>query len=123
METKYLIKVEFIYNKFHEDERISGYASKTVTIGTVDTLDEAIKLGNESLDVLSGRFEVRADDKFQKNFLWGSPKLLVTNCSYPTNGVQYFAKITPLKFEDLSDVIQETLTSSKKYKEWQNSEN
>jgi len=74
------------------------------------------------LIVLSKSFEVRYDDKFKLKHLFGTPQRLVTNCCYSTKGIQYFAKITSLVFDDLSETIDETFKAAKRYKEFIESE-
>jgi len=81
-----------------------------------DTLSEAINEGNKCLNKLSKRFQVRPDDKFKLNHLFGAPKRLVTNTCYPTNGIQYFAKITRMKFDSLEDTIDETFKALERFK-------
>ena len=68
-------------------------------------MEEAVEKGNEVLKALS---EVEG--------LFGFPDRLVSNCCYPTKGIQYFAKITPLKFDDLDSMIQETFDAYERYK-------
>ena len=114
---KELLTIEFRYHDKPKSDDFCGYTSKTITIGVFNTLGDAITEGNKALNVLSESFEVRADDKFQASFLFGSPKRLVTNTSYPTNGIQYFAKITRLNFDDLNETINETFEAAKRYKE------
>ena len=115
--TKELLTVEFRYH----DKPISEYdvdrRTKTITVGIFDTLEEAISEGNRILDVLSESFEVRSDDRFQLHYLLGFPKRLVTNTCYPTKGIEYFAKIEKLRFDNLSEVINEVFDAYKKYKE------
>ena len=115
--TKELLTIEFRYHAKSTGEYDGGYRNKTVTIGIFDTLEEAIEEGNKALKVLSERFEVRADDKFKLKYLFGNPKRLVTNTCYPTNGVEYFAKIDMLKFDDLNEVVNETFKAfNERYK-------
>jgi hypothetical protein len=116
--TKELLTIEFRYHdvpKFDGDE---SYRSKTITIGIFDTLEKAIEEGNKCIDILSKTFEVRKDDKFQLNYLFGRPNKLVTNCCYPTNGIQYFAKITTLTYDDINEMVSETFKSLDRYKEY-----
>ena len=114
--TKELLTVEFRYHDVPKGDYDCEYKSKTITIGVYDTLDEAIAEGNKILNVLSESFEVRSDDKFQKVFLFGGPKRLVTNCCYSTRGIQYFAKIDQLKFDDLSEMVKETFDAADRYR-------
>ena len=97
---KELLEIEFRYN-----DRPIG--SCPATSGIFDTLEEAVKAGNETLKVLSEHFQVRADDRFKVRGLFGTPDRLVTNCCYTTKGIAYFARITPLNFDDLSESIAE----------------
>lgn len=113
---KELLTVEFRYQDQPEDVTNSVCRKKTITIGIFDTLEEAIEKGNKSLEILSKHFQVRPNDKFQLHYLFGYPCRLVTNCCYPTNGIQYFAKITPLRFDDLSNTIKETFDAFERYK-------
>ncbi len=117
--TKELLTVEFRYNDVPKGEHDSGHISKTITIGVFDTLDEAITEGNKLLDTLSKTFQVR--ERFKKNHLFGFPNKLVTNTSYPTYGIQYFAKIETLKFDDLAESINETFKAYTRYRENENS--
>ena len=116
--TKELLTIEFRYHDRPNDAGFGEYPTKTITIGVFDTLEEAVDEGNKALEVLSGYFQVRADDRFKIHGLFGYPKRLVTNCCYPTKGIQYFAKITPLKFDDLSETIAETFKAFERYKQY-----
>ena len=120
---KELVTIEFRYNDAQSDKNDYEYKTKTVTIGIYNTLEEAITEGNKALSILSESFEVRSDDKFKLHHLFGFPKRLVTNTCYPTTGIQYFAKITKLKFDDLNDTMVETFEASKRYKEYKNNMN
>ena len=80
-------------------------------------MEEAVEKGNEVLKALSEKgFEIRSYDRFKVEGLFGFPDRLVSNCCYPTKGIQYFAKITPLKFDDLDSMIQETFDAYERYK-------
>lgn len=119
---KELLTIEFRYHDRPKGDWDSGHPKKIITIGVFDTLEEAVKKGNEALKVLSEHFSVRADDRFKVNGLFGSPDRLVTNCCYSTKGISYFAKITPLRFDDLSDTIKETFDAYERYKSYKESE-
>lgn len=104
---KELLTIEFRYAIKSTDDDFGEHKTKNITIGIFDTIEEAIEEGNKVLNAISSRFELRADDKFKLKNLFGFPKRLVTNTCYPTKGVQYFAKITPLDFKDLGNTIDE----------------
>lgn len=61
---------------------------------------------------------VREDDRFKVRGLFGTPDRLVTNCCYTTKGIAYFARITPLKFNDLSETIAETFKAYDRYRQY-----
>jgi hypothetical protein len=103
---KELLTIEF---------RTYGAISKTTTIGIFDNLEEAIKKGNEVITELARYFEVRADDKFKIRGLFGNPERLVTNCCYPTQGIEYFAKITKLEFTTIEETINDIVKRKNKY--------
>lgn len=115
--TKELLTIEFRYRDKPKSEWDGGHRNKTITVGVFDTLDEAIIEGNKALAVLSKRFEVRADDRFDRTNL-GSPLRLVTNTCYPTKGVQYFAKIQKLNFDNLEQSINEAFEASERYRDF-----
>lgn len=115
---KELLTIEFRYHDRPNPAGFGEWPDKTITIGVFDTLEEAVEEGNKTIKVLSKYFEVRPDDKFKMKFLFGAPKRLVTNTCYPTNGVQYFANITTLKFDNLEDTIAETFAAFERYKEY-----
>lgn len=107
MKTKELLTIEFRYYVKPINEYSSGHKTKVITIGIFDTLESAINEGNKALNILSKTFEIRLDDKFKLNGLFGKPQRLVTNTCYPTKGIEYFAKITLLQFDDLNETIGE----------------
>jgi len=115
--TKELLTIEFRYYDKPISSEFSGCKTKTITIGVFDTLEQAIEEGNKALNTLAKSFEVRHDDKFKLNHLFGKPNRLVTNTCYSTNGIQYFATITKLEFNDLTDTIDNTFKSVERYKE------
>ncbi len=116
---KELLVIEFRYYDKPKSEHFCGSESKTITLGIFDTLEEAITEGNKMLEILSKRFEVRYDDKFKLNHLFGSPKRLVTNTCY-RDKIQFFAKIEKLKFDDLEETIDETFEAWDRYKKYKN---
>lgn len=119
--TKELLTVEFRYHDAPKGEYDSEYKSKTITIGVFDTLEEAITEGNKILNTLSKSFEVRSDDEFKLKHLYGAPKRLVTNVSYPTKGIQYFAKIVKLKFDSVDHTVEETFKAWERYRQYKRS--
>ena len=115
---KELLEIEFRYHDRPIGSCPATSCSKTIAIGIFDTLEEAVKAGNETLKVLSEHFQVRADDRFKVRGLFGLPDRLVTNCCYTTKGIAYFARITPLKVNDLSETIAETFKAYDRYRQY-----
>ena len=97
---KELLEIEFRYHDRPIGSCPATSCSKTIAIGIFDTLEEAVKAGNETLKV------------------FGTPDRLVTNCCYTTKGIAYFARITPLKFNDLSETIAETFKAYDRYRQY-----
>lgn len=117
---KELLTIEFqYYDKPKGEWNSSGCQKKIITIGIFDTLEEAVKAGNDALKTLSEHFQVRADDRFKVHGLFGFPDRLVSNCCYTTKGIAYFAKIIPLKFDDLSETIAETFRAHDRYVQYE----
>lgn len=116
---KEILTIEFRYKDAPEYEADSEHKTKTLTIGIFDTLEEAVEKGNELLNILSKTFEVRSNDVFSLHGSFGGyPKRLVTNCSYPTKQIQYFAKISKLEFLDLQETIDQTFEARKRYEQY-----
>lgn len=120
---KYLLTIEFRYRikPKHEDD-YTRYKDKTVTIGVYASQDEAITEGNKLLESLEDRFKIHTYpdgreakiEKFSKNGgLFGSPVNLVTNLAYLKTPFEFFAKITTLKHEDVSNTIDVILAEIK----------
>jgi len=102
---KEIVSVEFRY---------SDRQTKNVFIGIYDTLDEAINEGNKILDKIRTKYEVR--ENFKQNHLFGNPLRLVSNCCYPTNGIQYFVTIKTVYVNDyLENVMEEIFLESEKH--------
>lgn len=113
--TKRLVTIEFRYYDRPINEDFSGYNSYTITVGVYDTLDEAIEHGNKAIEILSQYFKFRSEERFRKNYLFGSPKTLVTNS---TKYISYFAKITPLYYDNLLDTIQKVFEARDRYEQY-----
>lgn len=118
-EPKRLVTIELRYEDRPVNEDVGGYTTRTITIGIYDTLDEAIEQGNKAIELLSKYFEVRSDDYFVKNALFGMPRTLVSNCCYRNQQIAYFAKITPLHFDDLEAAVKEAFAARERYKKYQ----
>lgn len=117
--SKQLVTVELRYEDEPVNEDVGGYKTRTITVGIYDTLDEAIEQGNKAIKLLSKYFEVRSDDYFVKNALFGVPRTLVSNCCYRTQQISYFAKIIPLHFDDLEEAIKEAFAARERYKRYE----
>ena len=112
---KYIVQIEFRYKAMPKSH--SPYASdccnKKITIGIYDSIDEAIKQGNKSLDVLKAKF--RVNDCFSKNGgIFGTANKLVCNF-YNRNKPQFFAEIKTLHFDDLASVMEDVFKANEKW--------
>lgn len=118
---KELLTIEFRYHDAPKFEHDSPYRSKTVTVGVFETLEDAVAAGNTLLKELAKTFEVRPNDVFKVNGLFGAPERLVTNTCYRTKGTEYFAKITRLDFSSVTDTVTECFTAYDRYKSYKKS--
>ena len=92
---KFMLELELRYREVKNGD--DHCRTPKIVIGIYDSWDEAAKIGNGIIaDVLAKEFEVRADDKFIKNYLYGSPLNLVTNTCYSRGKPQYFFHIKRL---------------------------
>ena len=114
---KYIVKVEFRYRAIPKSDSIyaSDSYNKEVTIGIYDTIDDAIKQGNQALETLKTKFNFA--DCFSKNGgIFGSPNKLVCNFN-SKNKPQFFAKIETLHFDDLASVMNEVFSANEKWEQ------
>jgi hypothetical protein len=112
---KYIVQIEFRYNAIPKSD--SPYASdcydKTITIGIYDSIDDAIKQGNKSLEVLKTKFSF--NECFSKHGgPFGRPKDLVCNFE-KRNKPQFFAKIETLHFDDLPSVMEDVFNAHERW--------
>lgn len=120
--TRELLQIEFRYLDEPSGHRDDSHRSKTITIGVYETIEQAVKAGNEVLDIMSKVFEVREKDRFQVKGLFGRSHFLVSNCCYPTRRIEYFASITHLVNEKIEDVITEVLEAADRYEKFKKEE-
>ena len=116
--TKELLTIRFDYRDKPISNQFTEWSNKTITIGIYDTLEEAIIDGNKAIEQLSKKFEVRKDNYFSLKGSFGRTTRFVTNNLYPTKGISFSAKIQTLKFEDLSETIEETFRAFERYKKY-----
>lgn len=112
---KYIVEIEFRYKAIPKND--SPYASdsynRKITIGIYDSLDEAIKQGNKSLDVLKSKFSF--NDSFSKHGgIFGAPNKLVCNF-HDRNKPQFFATIETLHFDDIASVMEDVFNANEKW--------
>ena len=118
-----MLELELRYRKVENGE--DWPKCPKIVIGIYDSWDEAAKIGNGIIaDVLAKEFEVRAEDKFIKNYLWGSPNNLATNTCYSRGKPQYFFRIKRLNItDDVETFVTDAITEYEKYKEWARNNN
>lgn len=126
---KYLVRIEFRYSDAPETE--DGYTSrnKMITIGVYDTFKEACQNGNNLLEVLESKFELHQypdtgrkapKERFSKNGgPFGSKNDLVTNLAYLKTPFEFYAKIETLKYNPIDEVIEEVVSASKRYMDYE----
>lgn len=119
---KEVVEIEFRYHGEPQCSHDTGYRTDTVLIGVFDTIEEAVEKGNQAVKSLSKYFEVRDTDRFEVHGPVGCPLRLVSNCCYPTNGVSYFARISKVKVDELTDIVEKIFESAKGYKAWKEKE-
>ena len=112
---KELLTIEFRYHAIPKSEYASESESKKITIGVYDTLEDAVKEGNNVLKELSSRFKFR-ESFGTHNGVFGSATRLV--CDYFNGYPQVFCKITQLKYDDIDEVLSEVFKCEMEYKKW-----
>ena len=115
---KFMLELELRYREVRNGD--DHYRTPKIIIGIYDSWDEAAKIGNDIIaDVLTKEFEDRANDKFIKNYLYGSPQNLVTNTCYSRGKPQYFFRITRLNItNDVETFVTDAIAKYKAYKKW-----
>lgn len=115
---KFMLELELRYREVKNGD--DWPKCPKIVIGIYDSWDEAAKIGNDIIaDVLAKEFEVRADDKFIKNYLYDSPLNLVTNTCYSRGKPQYFFQIQRLNItNDVETFVTDAIAKYEAYKEW-----
>lgn len=115
---KFILELELRYREVKNGD--DHYRTPKIVIGIYDSWDEAATIGNNIIaDILAKEFEVRADDKFIKNYLFGSPQNLVTNTCYSRGKPQYFFRIERFNItDDVKTFITDAIAKHEAYKEW-----
>lgn len=125
---KYLVKIEFRYSDAPETEDGSTSKNKMVTIGVYDTFEDACLNGNNMLEILESKFELHqfpdgrkaSKKRFSKNGgCFGSKNTLVTNLAYLKTPFEFYAKIETLKYNSIDDAIEDVVSSSKRYRNYE----
>ena len=120
---KFMLELELRYREVKNGD--DHYRTPKIVIGIYDNWDEAAKKGNDIIaDFLSKEFEVRADDKFTRNYLYGLPQNLVTNTCYTRGKPEYFFQIKRLNITaNVKAFITNAITKYEAYKEWYRNQN
>ena len=109
------LEIEFRYADKKDSWEDSRPVSSFFFVGGYETIEEAVMKGNEVLKKLAARgFEIRANDKFKVNGLFGFPDRLVSNISYKDK-ISFFAKITNVGFDNLDSMIDNAEEARKRY--------
>lgn len=126
---KYLVRIDFRYSDAPKTEDGCTSKNKMVTIGVYDTFEDACQNGNNLLEVLESKFELHqfpdgskaSKERFSKNGgAFGSKKTLVTDLAYLKTPFNFYAEIETLNYNPIDEVIDEVVSSSKRYKDYIN---
>jgi len=113
------VEIEFRYSDKKKSWDDSSPINKFFMVGLYETIEEAVNAGNDALNILKKRgFELRANDRFKVNGLFGSPDRLISNTCYTNGKATFFAKITNVSSGDLNSVIDETIEAKQRYCEF-----
>ena len=129
MITKQLLTVEYRYKSLNKYKNDYNHIDKIITIGIYNTIEEAIEEGNKVLDVIAPYFDDNKEtlnkvERFKLRGLWGHPRKLVTDLGVRhKTGVQMFAKITTLQYEDAKETLLNAIEQVKQYKTWAQNDN
>lgn len=123
MKTQELLTIEFRYTDVKDEEKY--HATKTITIGVFDTLDEAIIEGNKALEIFEKHFKLNTannkKERFSKNGgCFGTANRLVSPLGYLQTPFDFYAKIKKLTYGDIEQNITEILEANERYKQTKN---
>lgn len=123
--TKYLVQIEFRYQRIPPSEIYSQHTDTMLTLGVYNDEQEAYNAGNEALEKLEAKYPIHVfpsgqeapKERFSKNGgAFGSSKRLITNLAYLKTPFSFYAKVTPLFFDGLEEVVDMVHGSLKKYR-------
>lgn len=126
--TKELLQIEFRYLDAPKGEYDSEHKTKTITIGVFDTFVEACEAGNNLMKQMESKFplhvfpdgrEARKERFSRTGGAFGTPLRLITNLAYLKTPFEFYAKITPLHFDDIDATINHMSNALNNYKNGQ----
>lgn len=115
---KYLVTIEFRYMDVINEE--TAFKTKMVTCGIFGDAEEAYNCGNKSLELLESKFELNPN--YNKKERFNSRNHLISNLAYLKTPFDFYAKITPLKFDFITDVVNEAIGAAERYNEYKKPE-
>jgi len=120
---KFLVSIEFRYDKAPSFEDDFTSISKKITIGVFDSYDEAAIYSNNALEIFEKHFKLNRYHNKKERFTktggcFGQAVDLITNLAYLETEFEFFAQITKLKFDDVEKTILEVIESEENYKEY-----
>ena len=111
---KYLVSIEFRYTvptKEGDDEYTLHYGNKIITIGVYDNIITAIDNGNKVLEILEYSFKLNPHYNVRRRF--SKKDTLISNLAYLETPFEFYAKITPLEYDDVSSIIADVMNQIK----------
>lgn len=109
--TKEHLTVEFRYRDINSP--FDGHASRKITIGIYDTLEDAILKGNETLGVIYETLNATNREFFKLNggFMGHTSRLVAEMI----NRIDVYAKITSLSYGNLTEVLDDVFETNSQY--------
>ena len=123
---KYLVTIEFRYSDAPKYDDDLTSRSKKITIGIYDTFDDACVGGNSLMENLESKFKLHIfpaghtakKERFSKNGgCFGGKKNLISNMAYLKTPFTFYANITTLKHDPIDEVIDDVVSSCKRYRD------
>lgn len=112
---KFLLRVELRYYNVPKTEYHPAHNCEYTTIGIYDSFKEACIAGNEVLNNIIKKYNLKTYDGFSEHGgPFGNRNTLETNCC-SNDPITYYAEITTLKFRDLNERVEHALKAQKEY--------
>lgn len=114
---QYLITIEYRFKGKPNRWDSTDYETKQ-TLGVFDTLEDAMKCGNEFLPLLEARWDLNPNYNKKERFHKNMGMFIISDLAYIKTPFTFYAKIEKLRYFDSEILLDEITKSCYDYKQY-----